>query len=243
LEDSQLISLPESTRRVLTGFIESAKRAFGDDLRSIVLFGSAAEGKMRPTSDVNVMLLLTQFDRTKADQMREPLSVAGAAIRLEAMFLLEGELQGATRAFAVKFADIARRRQILYGRDPFQAVTISRADSIIRLKQTLLNMALRLRESYISRGMREEQLVATIAEAAGPLRSCAATLLDLEGAPAPSPKEALERVAASAPDSERISRLSEARENQSLPAGTAAETLFYLIELSSAMWLRASALL
>ena len=51
--------------------------------------------------------------------------------------------------------------------------------SIIRLKQTLLNLTLRLREAYVSRSLREEQLIATVADTAGPLRACAATLLEL----------------------------------------------------------------
>ena len=178
--------------------------------------------------------------------MREPLRLAEAAIKLRAMFLLEEEVQPATQAFAVKFADIQRRRRVLYGDDPFAAISVSREDSIFRLKQTLLNMILRLRESYISRGLREEQLVATIADVAGPLRSCAATLLELEGAGAPSAKEALQQISVSLPGAEKrnedLNLISEARERQSLPPGVAAPTLFHLIELARLMWARAAAL-
>ncbi|MGH8524807.1 MAG: hypothetical protein ACREXY_11495, partial [Gammaproteobacteria bacterium] len=156
------------------------------------------------------------------------------------------ELHPAMEAFAVKFADIIRRRRVLYGNDPFAAVSISRGDSIVRLKQTLLNLTLRLREAYVARGLREEQLVAMIAEMAGPLRSCAATLLDLEGSPAESPKEALHQVAATLPQgsarAEDVSRIAEARQNQALVPGVAAPTLFHLIELARSMWTRAAAL-
>jgi predicted nucleotidyltransferase len=182
---------------------------------AVVLYGSGAEGKLRATSDVNLLLVLSAFDQKKADQLREPLRLAEAAIRLRAMFLLDSELRPAMEAFAVKFADIIRRRRVLYGDDPFAGISISRSDAIVRLKQILLNLTLRLREAYIARGLREEQLVATIAVMPGPLRSCAATLLELEGNPAASPKEALHQVAASLPDgtarAEEISRISQAR--------------------------------
>jgi predicted nucleotidyltransferase len=193
-------ALPPNVTPVLTDFINSAKEAFGSDLRSVVLYGSGAEGKLRPTSDVNLILVLTAFNQQQADRLREPLRLAHAAINLRAMFLLDSELRPATEAFAVKFADIARRRRVLYGDDVFASIAVSRDDAIFRLKQTLLNLTLRMREAYVMRSLREEQLAALIADLAGPLRSCASTLLDLEGRPAASPKDALETLSASLPD-------------------------------------------
>ena len=246
MEGEFINTLPPIVGRVLTGFVEQARSAFGDDLRAVVLYGSGAEGKLRATSDVNLLLVLFAFDQKKADQLREPLRMAQAAIRLRAMFLLESELRPAMEAFAVKFADIVRRRRVLLGDDPFAGISISRGDSIVRLKQILLNLTLRLRESYIARGLREEQLVAMIADVAGPLRSCAATLLELEGRPADSPKEALHQVAASLPDgssrAEEISRMSEARQERTLAPGVAGPTLFHLIELARSMRTRTDAL-
>ena len=239
-------TLPQNVTSVLTEFVDSAKEAFGPDLRSIVLYGSGAEGKLRRTSDVNVVLVLAAFNQQQADQMREPLRLAKAAINLRAMFLLQSELRPATEAFAVKFADIARRRRVLFGDDPFASVEVSRDDAIFRLKQTLLNLTLRMREAYVARSLREEQLAALIADVAGPLRSCASTLLELEGTPASSAKEALAQLSASLPDGPAragdIQLISEARERHALPKEVAAPALFHLIDLGRAMWTRASAL-
>ncbi len=246
MDDEFLITLPPNVKRVLTEFVERARSAFADDLRTIVLYGSAAEGKLRPTSDVNLLLVLSAFDQEKADQLRESLRLAQAAVQLRAMFLLESEVHPALEAFALKFADIMRRRRVLFGDDPFAGISISRGDAIFRLKQTLLNLTLRLREGYIARGLREEQLVALIADMAGPLRSCAATLLELEGKPAESPKEALQQFAAALPDgparAEEVARISEARQERTLAPGVAAPTLFHLMELAGAMRARAEAL-
>ena len=232
--------------RVLIGFIESARKSFGDDLKSVVLYGSGAEGNLRPSSDINLLVLLSAFDRAKADDLREPLRSAHAAIDLKVMFLLEQELRAAVESFAVKFSDILRRRRVLYGADPFVGISVSRGDSIFRLRQTLLNLTLRMREAYVSRGLREEQLAALIADAAGPLRSCAATLLELEGAPAESPKAALEKVAAllmkGSDWAELNSLISESRQRGPLLPGVAAPACFRLIELTRLMWARAGAL-
>jgi len=228
----------------LSHFVRAAEAALGDDLLSLVLFGSAAEGRLRPTSDVNVLLLLKRFDRTRMDQLREPLRLAHAAIRLAPMFILHDELEPATRAFAVKFREIKRRRRILHGSDPFKALEVSRASSVLRLRQELLNLALRLRQTYMLRSLREEQLVSAIADAAGPLRAAAATLIELKGEPPLPPKEALERLAGEIrpADDGLLASMSQAREQRELPAGEAGTVLLGLVDLASELQRRAESL-
>jgi predicted nucleotidyltransferase len=234
-EPSPLPELPTQVSRVLTDFVAAAQAALATDLRSVVLFGSAAEGRLRATSDVNLLLLLTKFDQARANELRTPLSVAQAAIRLSPMFILETELPFAITAFAEKFSDILRRRKVLHGPDPFVGVKIPRETLIIRLDQVLLNLILRLREAYMMRGLREEQLALAIADAAGPLRSCAATLLELEGRTLSSPKAALEKFVQTSGNStwtEVLQHISEAREQRILPAGVAGPSLLKLIEIA-----------
>ncbi|HEX5833585.1 MAG TPA: hypothetical protein VFY34_07020, partial [Pyrinomonadaceae bacterium] len=80
-------------------------------------------------------------------------------------------------------------------------------------------------------------------DAAGPLRSCASTLVELEGRAAASPKEALEQIAqSSATTAHDVQLITEARQRHALPPGAAAPALFHLIELAHAMWARAAQL-
>lgn len=237
-EPSPLPELPTQVSVVLTDFVAAAQAALATDLRSVVLFGSAAEGRLRATSDVNLLLLLTRFDQGRANELRTPLSVAQAAIRLSPMFILEAELPSAITAFAEKFSDVLRRRKVLFGSDPFVGVTIPREILITRLDQVLLNLILRLRDAYVTRGLREEQLAFAIADAAGPLRSCAATLLELDGQKENSPKVALEKFVQTSGNStwiETLQRVSEAREQRILPPGVAGTNLLKLIEIAHQM--------
>ena len=83
--------LSEPVERNIALFVDAAKAAFAGDLVSIVLFGSAAEGQMRATSDVNVIVVLKRFAAEAAEELRGPMQVAHAAADLKAMFLLEYE--------------------------------------------------------------------------------------------------------------------------------------------------------
>jgi predicted nucleotidyltransferase len=232
---AELGDLPGKTAAAVTDFVDASREAFGDDLRSIVLYGSGAEGRLRATSDINLLLVLTTFDCKKANTIRGQFLMADAAVRLKAMFLLESEIRSASELFAQKFSDILRRHRVLYGPDPFAGLSIPQSAVVWRLKQVLLNLALRLREAYVQRGATPERVSTLVADSAGPLRSCAATLLALEGKPASQPKEALVSFVASLGEpgwDEVLAHISETREREFLAPDVAEATLFRLIDLA-----------
>lgn len=222
--------------------LASARSAFGEELRSVVLYGSAAEGRMRVTSDVNLLFVLRRFEEAAADAFREPFRFARAAGNVSAMFVLDSELAVAGEAFAQKFADIAQRHTVLYGDDLLSALPIPRQALLARTRQVLLNLTMRLRELYVERSLREEQCALTVAEMAAPLRTSAAAILELEGKGRLAPKEALETLTRDVgrPDlQELLAFFSDARETRTLPAGRAASILFRTYELARALHDRA----
>lgn len=213
---SQLEHLPPEVSRLVALFLEKLDTALGEELSSVVLFGSAAEGAFRSTSDVNLLIVLRTFQPEKMDSVREPYRIAESAVQLHALFLLERELPEASEQFGVKFADILRRRKVLYGKDPFAAMTLPREAIVRRARQVLLNQLLRLRAQYLSRSLRSEQAVQMLAEAAGPLRSTAAAVLEAAGRGFTSQKEALVMLSKELPGSwdSLLANISHAREER-----------------------------
>lgn len=237
--------LPSIVNQVLMDFLSAAKESLGESLLSAVLYGSAAEGQLRTTSDVNLVLVLSSFEQANVDLLRPPLRIAQTAIQLRPMFLLKEEIPQAVSSFALKFADIHRRRVVLYGDDPFGAINITREARVLELKQQLLNQILRLRASYVSRSLREEQLSFVVAHAIGPLRSSAATLLELQGTPASSAPQALERIGSElgVPDWVNTFGLLSALQDSPLAAPDKATSLFFaILDLACRMQRRTEAL-
>lgn len=225
-----------STEAVLEALVQAARAALGSELLSVVLFGSAADGRLRATSDVNLLMLLKSFAPAGIDALREPLRLAHAVARVEVMFLLEDELPVAASLFAVKFNDIRSRHRILWGSNPFASLVIDEADLRRRLREILLNLAIRLRERYALVSLREEQLGNILAEASGPLRAAAAALLNLQGKTAAAPREALETVAAATQErafTEAVALLPQARQQERLAPGSGASALLALSQLAS----------
>jgi predicted nucleotidyltransferase len=237
--------LPAPVAGTLTAFVSAAAGALGPDLRSVVLFGSGAENRLRPTSDVNVVVVLRAFDADRVQALSETLLAGRAAVRLNVMWLLESEIPLAVEAFTVKFADIARRRRVVWGPDIFEGVSIPRHAAIARLRQVLMNLVLRLRASYAMHSHHEERLAFLVADAAGPLRASAAEIIALEGSAPPSPREALEAIARTLPTdgwSEALAAITEARHTRAVAPGTGGPLLLKVIELACHLLNRATAL-
>jgi predicted nucleotidyltransferase len=227
--------LPEDVAHVLDAFVDAAREAFAEDLQSIVLFGSAAEGRLRASSDVNVVVVVRQWHRAAADALQQPVRTALSAVRLAPMFVLSRELPECATAFADKFSDIAHRRRVLFGSDPFVALDIPRERLIERERQMLLNMVVRSRHGYVTMASREEQAARLVSDLAGPLRASAATLRRLEGGPPLPPKEALEAFVARTEElglRDAVSAISAIREERPVAPGTAPSALFALTALA-----------
>jgi predicted nucleotidyltransferase len=232
----------DPVERALADLVASLKDVLGEDLKAVVLFGSGAEGRLRPASDVNLIAVLSKFDRAAVERCSQALSFAEAAIRAEVMFLLEDEVAPSASAFAVKFADLQRRRRVLYGEDPFVNLVIPRDEQVRRLLQVLLNLTLRIRSAYARRAGQAGEVAQLLTEAAGPLRASAASIVELEGGQVESPREALVSLAASlGADPGIVPALSEAREGRSVSLGEGA-AIDALFDLLSRMRARAAAL-
>ena len=227
---STVADLSPAIQLALTNLCEAAQNSFQDDLSSIVLFGSAAEGRLRATSDINLMIVLRAFRQERVDAFREPLRLAHVSVRAATMFIMEAELNSAADLFAVKFGDIARRHRVLFGELPAALRTIPATAKKHQLREILMNLALRLRRDYALISLREEQLAFTVANTAGPLRTAAAALLELEGQTVASPKAALARIVQPLDGGDWLSSISDARESGGdLPAGKVEPLMFQIM--------------
>src|SRR5262249_30422345 len=100
---AQLDGLPETVAAGLADFIDAARKTLSADLVSAVLFGSAADGRLAPTSDVNVLLVLQGFSPGTFSALRDTLLQAEAAINLRGMFLPANQLPSPAPLLSPKF--------------------------------------------------------------------------------------------------------------------------------------------
>lgn len=203
-------------------FIKATQDCFGTNLISFYLFGSAAQDKLRAQSDVNVLVVLTEFCALAHTALQPALRQARAGIQLQTMFIEEDELQNTADCFTAKFADIKARHRLVLGRDCLAGVEIKLPRLAQSAQQMLINFQLRSREQFLLAHSRDEQLVKLIATAAAPLRASAAAVHFIRNGVWLDGKAALINLTAhNSVWADAIGGLSTARETQALPEGCA----------------------
>ena len=186
--------LPPDIAATLEEFRARSIEVFGDSLKSLLLFGSAAEGRLRATSDVNLVMVFSHLDLDRVKAWRLQVELLVAAIDIQPLILLEDEIAAAADAFAVKYFDILHRRRVLHGTDPFATLKISDEALQRRVSQVLLNLALRLRHTLFLGN--DAGRTRALVDAIGPLRATAVALQELASLPLREPREALLSLAA-----------------------------------------------
>jgi len=242
LTESALHDLPATVREVLGEFLQSLIGAVGPELECVLLFGSAAEARLRPTSDVNLAVLAAKFTETQLNALRTPLKAGRAAVGLTVMFLESAEFSEACEAFGMKFADMKARHRMLYGKDPFAGADIPRDAAVRRLRQVLLNLKLRLRERYAMDGDQDDRLALVLADLTGPIRVGAATLLALRDGHDRPPKLALQEFCADPRWASCLDGLSAVHGGQVLSADRARRLVADVLDLLAALGTAVAAL-
>src|SRR3984893_13001089 len=113
-------------QEALNHLIDDLRATHGDNLSSVVLYGSAAAGDhVELHSDYNLLIALNRI-------MPDDLRLAQAPLRewqrlghpLPVYFTVE-ELQDAADVFPIEFHQMANARIVLYGKDPLEFVKLS----------------------------------------------------------------------------------------------------------------------
>jgi predicted nucleotidyltransferase len=137
----------------LDQLVEQLRAAYGGDLRSVVLYGSAAAGEhIAKRSDYNVLVLV---DSLSIERLRAAAAVAqawGEAGNPPPMTLTMREWRGSADVFAMEYADILERHKILYGEAPFDGISVDLRDLRLQLEHEAMGKLLRLRQGVLAAG-------------------------------------------------------------------------------------------
>jgi len=148
-----------AVQQALSGLVEDLRATHGDNLASVVLYGSAAAGDhVELQSDYNLLIALKRITP-------EDLRLAQAPMRewqrlghpLPIYFTVE-ELAHAADVFPIEFHQMAKARVVLYGQDPFEFVELSDEHLRHQTEYELRSKLIQLRRHYIPASISIERL-------------------------------------------------------------------------------------
>jgi predicted nucleotidyltransferase len=134
--------------RVLSQLVEKLTKAYGERLKSVILYGSAAVGDHHGRySDLNVLCVLR--DAITPRELGESTSIVRwwrEQGNPSPLFLSQEELRNSTDCFPIEFHDIRERRRVLHGEDVALGLEIDRCFYRAQVEHELRAKLLRLRQ-------------------------------------------------------------------------------------------------
>lgn len=172
----------KSDPKTLDRLVEDLRVAYGDNLTSVVLYGSVATEEHRgQPSDYNLLIVLNRISsedlRLSNNAMRDWLKVGQP---LPIYFTVE-ELQRAADVFPIEFLQMEKARQILFGHDLFEFVEISPANLRHQTEYELRTKLLQLRRLYIPAANSVEKLSALMSDSLSSFAALFRAVLILHG--------------------------------------------------------------
>jgi len=137
----------------LDELVGQLQKAYGAQLRAVVLYGSAAAGEHIPKrSDYNVLVIVDELNMT---HMRASAAVArawGEKGNPPPLTLTLTEWRGSADIFPMEYADILERHRVLYGTPPFDGISVNREHLRLQLEHEAMGKLLRLRQGVLGSG-------------------------------------------------------------------------------------------
>lgn len=135
----------------LNEMIGKLNDAHGENLKSVVIYGSAAAsaeaGKDRPKNLLVVLDEITPEDLHSAHPVAEWWRAQGNPVPI---YFTSREIKDSSDVFPMEFIDMSRSRRVLHGSDPFERLEVPTYNLRHQLEYELRGKLLRLRTVYIS---------------------------------------------------------------------------------------------
>src|SRR6187200_3030191 len=177
------------TQEALGGLVDDLRATHGDNLASVVLYGSAAAGdhdELR--SDYNLLIALNRITPEDLRQAQAPMREWQRLGHPLPVYFTVEELSDAADVFPIEFHQMANARVLLYGRDPFEFVKLSDANLRHQTEYELRSKLIQLRRLYIPASVSIEKLCDLMSDSLSSFASLFRAVLMLHGYDAPVSK-------------------------------------------------------
>lgn len=176
-------------QEALNSLIDDLRATHGDNLASVMLYGSAAAGDhVELRSDYNLLIALHRI-------MPEDLRLAQAPMREWQrlghplpVYFTAAELNDAADVFPIEFHQMEKARIVLYGRDPFESLEFSDVNLRHQTEYELRSKLLQLRRLYIPASVSVQRLSALMSDSLSSFAALFRAVLLLSGEEPPVAK-------------------------------------------------------
>jgi predicted nucleotidyltransferase len=211
-------------QEALSGLVDDLQATHGENLASVVLYGSAAAGDhIELRSDYNLLIALHRITPEDLRQAQAPMREWQRLGHPLPVYFTVEELSDAADVFPIEFYQMAKARIVLYGKDPFEFVQLSDSHLRHQTEYELRSKLIQLRRLYIPASVSLEKLCELMSDSLASFAALFRAVLLLHSQEAPVAKPDCVRATAKLLklDPAPFERIFEFRANDNLPASEA----------------------
>jgi len=195
--DEKLIHLPEKSKNAVQQFGLALMEAFGTNLYSLMLFGSAARSSKEEAdfkegaSDINTAIILETVGTHELNiiaNIGRKSKKSGLAIPL---VFKRGHIASSLDTFPLEFSDMKQTHIVLHGADPLAEAKIEHKNLRYQCEAQLKGQLVQLRRGYLASAEDVEALTNLIAASVTSILAACRGLAFLTGKTPPDSKPAL----------------------------------------------------
>lgn len=137
----------EMVNRLLNELVARLEKAYGRELVSVILYGSAAAGDWHPGySDLNVLAVLDNVGAGQLDRAEKIFQWWREQGNPSPLLMSGDEVRSSTDCFPIEFHDMAERRRVLFGEDVIAGLVIDDRYYRAQVEHEIRAKLLRLRQ-------------------------------------------------------------------------------------------------
>jgi len=189
---------PKNPKEIFADFSDDLTKAFGDDLISIILFGSGATGEYVPgKSDLNFLVVLADDSAHSLKRAMDTVARWRKRMVNTPLFMTPEYIASSLDSYPIEFLDMKSNYRLVSGKDVLQDLRFQPSDVRVQCERELKGKLLHLRQAYLESQGKAKNLREIIAASITPFISIFQGLLYLKKAAIPRTREEIvEKVAA-----------------------------------------------
>ena len=177
-----MTKIPKIPDEIFAGFCDDVKKAFGEQLVSVILFGSAGRGEYIPRkSDINFLVVLEDNSPSVLVAFRKDLARWRKRNVTTPLFLTEKYIQFSLDTFPLEFLEMQSAYKVLYGKDVLSGLRFEKSHLRTQAERELKGKLLHLRQEFLESHGKVESLTALVSSSLAAFAPVFRGLLRLKG--------------------------------------------------------------
>ncbi len=169
-------------KAICESFAREMKELFGNDIRSVILFGSGATEEYRHgQSDLNFLVVLSEEAIKQIERLQNRVNGWKARRISLPLFMTEGYIAESLDTFPIEFFNMQTAYQVMDGKDVLEKLKFNKEHLRIQCERELKGNLLKLRQGFIGTQGKPRELASLISESMASFISIFRALLFLRG--------------------------------------------------------------